>query len=66
MGAGAVPTTASTPTPFFTQMVLTHGDRRPPVRSGFVAWPPDGFVPYQVVPARWSFSLPNTDFSTRP
>jgi uncharacterized protein YkwD len=65
MGAGAVPNTPTTPTPFFTQMVLTTPSAtRPPVRSGFVAWPPDGFVPYQVVPARWSFSLPNTDFSS--
>jgi hypothetical protein len=64
MGAGAIPTTASTPTPFFAQMVLTtRAATRPPVRSGFVAWPNEGFIPYQVVPARWSFSLPNTDFS---
>ena len=64
-GVGAVPKTA-----IDADLVL-HPDgpdrptaaARPPVRSGFVAWPPAGFVPYQVVPARWSFSLPNTNFA---
>jgi len=27
------------------------------------SWPPAGFVPYQVVYPRWSFSSPNADFS---
>lgn len=36
---------------------------RPATRSGFVAWPPPGYVPYQVVWARWSFSYPGADFS---
>lgn len=36
---------------------------RPPVRDEFVAWPPPGYVPYQVVPVRWSFSYPDADFS---
>lgn len=36
---------------------------RPATRSGFVAWPPPGYVPYQVVWARWSFSYPDADFS---
>ncbi len=63
MGYGSVPAT-----PGFiataSQIVLTTPlAQRPPVRSGFVAWPPAGFVPYEVVFPRWSFSLPNTDFS---
>lgn len=29
------------------------------MRDGFVAWPPPGFVPRQVVFPRWSFGLPN-------
>lgn len=33
------------------------------VRDDFVAWPPAGFVPYPVVPVRWSFSYPDADFS---
>ncbi len=37
---------------------------RPATRDGFVAWPPAGYVPYQLVYPRWSFSYPNADFST--
>ncbi len=36
---------------------------RPPVRDDFVAWPPAGFVPYQAIYPRWSFSYPDADFS---
>ena len=36
---------------------------RPATRDGFVAWPPPGFVPYPLISARWSFSLPDVDFS---
>ncbi len=38
---------------------------RPSMPNG-VAWPPGGFVPYQVLPSasnRWSFSYPNADMS---
>ncbi len=35
----------------------------PTPRDGFVAWPPKGYVPYQFVYPRWSFSLENADFS---
>ena len=38
-------------------------DARPATRDAFVAWPPRGFVPYQVVPGRWSFSYPGADFT---
>ncbi|MGB1250144.1 MAG: CAP domain-containing protein [Candidatus Promineifilaceae bacterium] len=31
-------------------------------RDSFVAWPPPGFVPYQVVYPRWSFSLGASGF----
>ncbi len=37
-------------------------DPRPPTREEFVAWPPPGYVPYSIVPARWSFSYPGADF----
>jgi hypothetical protein len=37
---------------------------RPPTRNGFVSWPPPGYVPYQVVYPRWSFSYPNADFTS--
>jgi hypothetical protein len=36
-------------------VIGTSGAR--PAEPEFVAWPPDGFVPYQLVWARWSFSL---------
>ena len=46
---------------------VTSGERRnglAPVRSArsFVAWPPAGYVPPEVVWGRWSFSLANADF----
>jgi hypothetical protein len=40
-----------------------YGGPRPATRTPFVSWPPAGFVPYQVVYPRWSFSLPNADFT---
>jgi hypothetical protein len=36
---------------------------RPETREPFIAWPAPGYVPAPVVFARWSFSLPNADFS---
>ena len=37
---------------------------RPKTRDGFVAWPPPGYVPYQIVFPRWSLSYGNADFSS--
>ncbi|KPL81733.1 CAP domain-containing protein [Herpetosiphon geysericola] len=36
---------------------------RPATRTAYVPWPPEGFVPYQVVFGRWSFSLDDANFS---
>lgn len=36
---------------------------RPDTREAFVAWPPPGYVPYQVVYPRWSFAYAGADFS---
>ena len=36
---------------------------RPDTRESFVAWPPPGYVPYQVVYDRWSFAYAGADFS---
>jgi hypothetical protein len=36
---------------------------RPATRSSYVAWPPPGYVPYQNVYARWSFSYPGANFA---
>lgn len=35
---------------------------RPKVRDDYVAWPPRGYVPYQVTYKRWSISYPDADF----
>ncbi len=35
---------------------------RPETREEFVAWPPPGYVPYQVVFPRWSFAYAGADF----
>jgi hypothetical protein len=35
-----------------------------PATPEYVSWPPSGFVPYQVVYPRWSFSYPNADFTS--
>ena len=36
---------------------------RPGTRNEFVAWPPPGYVPYQIVYPRWSFAYPQADLS---
>jgi uncharacterized protein YkwD len=36
---------------------------RPPTREEYVAWPPPGYVPYQVVFPRWSLAYAGADFS---
>ncbi|MFO7682996.1 MAG: CAP domain-containing protein [Chloroflexota bacterium] len=36
---------------------------RPVTREAFVAWPPPGYVPYQLVYPRWSFAYAGADFS---
>lgn len=40
------------------------GGPRPNTRDPFVAWPPKGYVPYQVVFARWSFAYPGANFDS--
>lgn len=36
---------------------------RPTTREAYVAWPPPGYVPYQVVSPRWSFAYAGADFT---
>lgn len=38
-------------------------DPRPPTRDGYVAWPPPGYVPEELIFDRWSISLANADFA---
>ena len=63
MGAGSIPASPGGSAASAEVVLTTPTATRPPVRDNFVAWPPAGFVPYQTVFARWSFSLPNADFT---
>lgn len=64
MGTGDVPSVASfSPANALWVFDLNIWGPRPATRDEFVAWPPRGYVPYQVVFARWSFAYPNADFS---
>ena len=63
MGTGDIPATASTSATnsiwVFDDNIFANG----PMRDGYVAWPPPGYVPHTVVPARWSFSLRDANFN---
>ncbi len=39
-------------------------DPRPATRTPYIAWPPSGYVPKQVVFPRWSFAYTNADFTS--
>lgn len=63
MGFGEVPATNGFTS---TSALYVFGPRkaqRPTPRDEFVAWPPPGFIPADIVSPRWSFSLPDADFS---
>ncbi|HEY2012409.1 MAG TPA: lamin tail domain-containing protein, partial [Bryobacteraceae bacterium] len=64
MGTGDVPQTGSN---YWANALWVQDanifSTRPSTREAYVAWPPPGFVPYQVVGARWSFAYYNADFS---
>lgn len=65
MGTGDVPASGGNyaANALWTLDTNHYADARPPVRDQFVAWPPRGYVPYQLVYPRWSFSYPAADFS---
>jgi len=66
MGAGNVPGRDGY-SPAYALFVVDqehYFDPRPPVRDFFIAWPPAGYTPYQVVFPRWSFSYPDADFTS--
>lgn len=44
--------------------VVNPGAATPTVRGGFIAWPYAGMVPNLLVFQRWSFGVPNADFSS--
>ena len=62
-GSGSIPANNGHAAVESNIVLTTPLGTRPPVRDGFVAWPPAGFVPYQTVYPRWSFALPGADFS---
>ncbi len=65
MGAGNIPPTNNfRETNALWVIDSNFSVERPETRDEFVAWPPPGFVPYQTVYPRWSFSFPNADFSS--
>lgn len=65
MGTGDVPPSSSYSSANSLWVFDSHySDPRPATRETYVAWPPPGYVPYQVVPPRWSFSYPGADFSS--
>ncbi len=65
MGTGDIPSTGG----YWASNALWVFDPnmwgpRPATREEFVAWPPPGYVPYQVVFPRWSFAYAQADFSS--
>lgn len=65
MGTGDIPPVNGYPP---AQALVVFDDHmweaRPTTREEFVAWPPPGYVPYQVVYGRWSFAYAHADFSS--
>ena len=64
MGTGDIPATGGSAAQALWVFDSTTWGPRPPTREEFVAWPPPGFVPYQVVYPRWSFSYPQANFAS--
>ncbi len=65
MGTGDIPSQPnySSSNALWVIDMPSYSNPRPATRDGFVAWPPKGFVPYELLPVRWSFSYPGGDFS---
>jgi hypothetical protein len=64
MGTGDVPPQGSFDAANATWIFdANYGGPRPATRAPYVAWPPAGYVPYQVVYPQWSFALSNADLS---
>ncbi|MES2933516.1 MAG: hypothetical protein V4805_08525 [Pseudomonadota bacterium] len=64
MGSGSVPSNVGGPRTNALWSLGPFGSR--PATPNGTAWPPRGFVPYQVLPLssnRWSFSFPGANFS---
>lgn len=65
MGNGDIPPQPDYPSANALVVFDNHyTDPRPPTREDYVTWPPPGYVPYQIVFPRWSFSFDDADFSS--
>lgn len=63
MGSGDVPSANQYRASNSLWVFDTVSGPRPTSREEFVAWPPPGYAPYQVVYPRWSFSYDQANFS---
>ena len=63
MGTGDIPRTADRWAANALWVLGEMSVERPETRDGFVAWPPPGYVPYQVIFPRWSLSYDQADFT---
>ena len=65
MGSGDIPPSGSyRPSNALWVFDANMWEPRPQTREEYVAWPPPGYVPYQVVFPRWSFAYAQADFSS--
>ncbi|HTI71420.1 MAG TPA: CAP domain-containing protein [Candidatus Limnocylindria bacterium] len=65
MGTGDVPATGSLLSANALWVIdATAPTTRPATRDTFIQWPPPGYLPYTLIPGRWSFAVPNADFSS--
>lgn len=64
MGTGDIPPTSYAPSNALWVFDLENmWGPRPATREAYVAWPPPGYSPYQVVFDRWSFAYDEANFS---
>lgn len=61
MGTGDIP---PTPERNSANALWVIGDAKTSATPKFVAWPNSGFIPQNLVPARWSLSYPNANFGS--
>lgn len=62
MGTGDVAQSGTYPYTNALWVIPTTVAARSTTRDTFVAWPPRGYVPYQFIFPRWSFSYPQANF----
>jgi hypothetical protein len=63
MGTGDIPPTGGAAANALWVFDANIWNPRPATREEYVAWPPPGYTPYQVVYPRWSFAYAQADFS---